>query len=241
MFMMAGPAAAATPELKAALRKLVRALPEPFRESAQTAATSIMIDPGGWGRTGRALRPKHLDALQAAVANAKQVRLGYSDRQGKSSTRVVHPLGLVVKGSVWYLVGGTDAGQRTFRVGRVTACEPTGEACERPPGFDLAEAWERIAANIEEMRSPYHVDAVVDADVVGILRWIFDRNLTVLREACDGGEDGTSRAVVRIGGHHVEQIAAQVAGFGARVEVTGPADARAYLRRVGEELAATYA
>jgi hypothetical protein len=45
---------------------------------------------------------------------------------------------------------------------------------------------------------------------------------------------------VRIGGHHVEQIAAQVAGFGARVEVTGPAEARDYLRRVGEELAATY-
>jgi len=47
MFMVAGPAAAATPELKAALRKLVRALPEPFRESAQSAASSIVIDPGG--------------------------------------------------------------------------------------------------------------------------------------------------------------------------------------------------
>ena len=31
LFLVAGPASAATPELKAALRKLVRALPEPFR------------------------------------------------------------------------------------------------------------------------------------------------------------------------------------------------------------------
>src|SRR3954451_8824350 len=38
LFTVAGPAAAATPELKSALRKLVRALPEPFRESAQTVA-----------------------------------------------------------------------------------------------------------------------------------------------------------------------------------------------------------
>src|SRR3954467_906352 len=41
LFMVAGPGAAATPELKAALRKLVRALPEPFRASAQQAATAV--------------------------------------------------------------------------------------------------------------------------------------------------------------------------------------------------------
>src|SRR5438477_5016186 len=38
LFMVAGPAAAATPEMKTALRKLVRALPEPFRASAETVA-----------------------------------------------------------------------------------------------------------------------------------------------------------------------------------------------------------
>ena len=74
--------------MKAALRKLVRALPEPLRESAQTAAQSIVIDPGGWGKNGRAFRPKHLDAVQACVAGMEKVRLGYSDREGKSTTRV---------------------------------------------------------------------------------------------------------------------------------------------------------
>jgi len=183
MFMMAGPAAAATPELKAALRKLVRALPEPMRESAQTAASSIVIDPGGWGRSGRPFRPKHLDALQAAVAGAQQIRLGYADRTGKASTRIVHPLGLVVKGPVWYLIAGTDAGQRTFRVGRITAVEPTGEPADRPADFDLASAWEQISANVEEMRSPHHIDAIVDPDLVVILRWMFDRQLTVLNRS----------------------------------------------------------
>ncbi|MBV9872522.1 MAG: YafY family transcriptional regulator [Frankiaceae bacterium] len=237
MFIVAGPAAAATPELKAALRKLVRALPEPFRESAQTAAQSIVIDPGGWGKSGRAFRPKHLDALQACVAGAEKVRLGYSDRTGKTSTRDVHPLGLVVKGSTWYLVAGTDAGQRTFRVGRITSCELLGEPCDRPPDFDLGEAWERIAANIEEMRSPHHVDAIVDADVVNILRWLFDKQLTVLTAEPDA--DG--RFPVRVGGHHVEQIAGQLAGFGDRVTVTGPAEARAHLAKLGAELVASYA
>src|SRR5436309_14685987 len=46
LFTVAGPAAAATPELKAALRKLVRALPEPFRAGAETVAASLVVDPG---------------------------------------------------------------------------------------------------------------------------------------------------------------------------------------------------
>jgi predicted DNA-binding transcriptional regulator YafY len=238
MFMMAGPAAAATPELKAALRKLVRALPEPMRESAQTAASSIVIDPGGWGRSGRPFRPKHLDALQAAVAGAQQIRLGYADRTGKASTRIVHPLGLVVKGPVWYLVAGTDAGQRTFRVGRITAVEPTGEPADRPADFDLASAWEQISANVEEMRSPHHIDAIVDPDLVVILRWMFDRQLTVLSPESDLGT--AERVTVRIGGQYVDRIAAQIAGFGSRITVTGPAEAQAYLARIGEELVQVY-
>jgi predicted DNA-binding transcriptional regulator YafY len=252
MFAVAGPAAAATPELKAALRKLVRALPEPFRQPAQTAASSIMIDPGGWGRTGRAFRPKHLDALQAAVAAGVQVRLGYADRSGTSTTRIVHPLGLVVKGSVWYLVAGTAAGQRTFRVGRVTTAEPTGDPAERPADFDLAATWEHIAAGVEELRAPHHLDAVVDADVVMILRWMFDRQLTVLDTPAAAVDDGEARApssgssepgervAVRIGGQSVERLAAQMAGLGDRVTVVGPPQARAHLAQIGAQLVARY-
>jgi predicted DNA-binding transcriptional regulator YafY len=171
-----------------------------------------------------------------------QVELGYSDRTGNTSTRLVSPLGLVVKGSVWYLVAWTEAGQRTFRVGRVTSVTPTDVPCERPAGFDLAEAWEQIAANVEEMRSPHHIDAIVDHDVLGILRWIFDRQLVVISDPNDGtpAKAPRQRVTVRLGGHHVEQIAAQVAGFGASVTVTGPDEACAYLARIGAELVATY-
>src|SRR5918996_4848972 len=50
LFLVAGPASAATPEVKAALRKLVRALPEPFRDSAEAASTAVLVDPNGWDR-----------------------------------------------------------------------------------------------------------------------------------------------------------------------------------------------
>lgn len=247
MFMMAGPAAAVTPELKAALRKLVRALPEPFRESAQTAADSVVIDPGSWGRSAATARPTHLGALQAAIVGREQVRLGYSDRTRTPTVRVVHPLGLVVKGSVWYLVAGTDAGRRTFRVGRVTSVEPTGEPAERPPDFDLAAAWQQVVAHVDELRSPHQVDALADVDLVAPLRWIFDRQFEVVDTTSDDTDndrpadrDGTTQMAVRLGGQSLERICGQIAGFGTRITVLGPPEARDQLKRIGRELLSTY-
>jgi len=235
LFMVAGPEAAATPELKAALRKLVRALPEPFRASAEQAASSVVVDPDAWGRNRRARRPPMLDALQTAVATGKQVELDYADRTGRPSTRVVSPLGLAQKGTVWYLVANTDAGQRTFRVGRVTAVQPLETPVIRPDGFDLETAWEQIVANVDELRSPHRVEAVADADVVHILHWMFDRQLQI------GESDPSGRVAVSIGCQSVERCTAEIAGLGARVEVLAPPEARAHLARLAEDLGAIYA
>ena len=83
LFLVAGPASTATPAVKAALRKLVRALPEPFREQAEAAATSVVVDPRHWGSSQVEHRPpRFLDEIQEAVIRGVQVRLGYVDRDG---------------------------------------------------------------------------------------------------------------------------------------------------------------
>src|SRR4051794_5128647 len=149
LFLVAGPSSAATPEVKAALRKLVRALPEPFRPQAEAASTAVVVDPTGWDGTAAPSRTApFLDAVQQAVVEGEQIVLGYVARNREATTRVVHPLGLATKGTTWYLVGGTDAGLRTFRVDRVTAVERTGRAVVRPEGFELAEAWRLITDEV---------------------------------------------------------------------------------------------
>ncbi len=235
LFLVAGPASAATPELKAALRKLVRALPEPFRASAEGAAGSVVIDAGRWGETRTVRRPEFLEALQVATADGRQLRLGYADRQGKPSVRTVSPLGLVLKGTTWYLLAGTEDGLRTFRVARVSSLEQTGQPAERPEGFDLARAWDDVVHRVDQLRSPAEVSVLADPDVVDALRWIFERRAVIEEVKADG------RALLRIGGHRTEMIVAQLAGFGRDVEVVGPAEAREQLARLGEELVATYA
>ena len=68
LFLVAGPSSAATPQVKAALRKLVRALPEPMRPAAEAATTSVIVDPAGWDQQDRVRpAPAHLEALQRAV------------------------------------------------------------------------------------------------------------------------------------------------------------------------------
>src|SRR5687768_5691157 len=152
LFMVAGPSSTATPEAKAALRKLVQALPETFRADVEAAASAVVLDPAGWGGTV-VPRPPHLDELQRAVVEAVQIRLGYADRTRSETQRVVHPLGLVEKDGVWYLIADTDNGMRTFRVNRVRSVERTGDAVVRPAGFDLATTWESVVAEIEEKRT----------------------------------------------------------------------------------------
>lgn len=238
LFLVAGPSSAATPELKAALRKLVRALPEPFRASAEAAATRVVVDRAGWGRgTPVIVEPPHLTALQRAVVDGVQVRLSYGDREGRITDRVVHPLGLVTKGSVWYLVADTTAGLRTFRVNRVHGVELTGEPAVRPPGFDLTEAWQGIAAEVDGFRVRLRCRALVDARLVPVLKGMYGRRVRVVDGAAPAAD---GRVEVEMGGTDLGLLASELAGFGAGVEVLDPPQVRAHLARLGADLTTLY-
>jgi len=235
LFVVAGPVAA-SPQIKAALRKLVRALPEPLRAGAEAASTAVMVDPSSWDSPSvpRAA-PAHLDEVQRAVIDAVQVRLSYAARDRTVSERVVHPLGLVAKGSVWYLIAGTDAGLRTFRVDRVRAVEPTGDPVVRPEGFDLAEEWRRIAERVDQLRTPLEALAVAEPWAVHLLQYLLGSRVAIGTARPDG------RVEVELRGHRVESLAAEIAGLGGAIEVLSPPELRAQLAQLGEELAARYA
>ncbi len=236
LFLVAGPSAATTPELKAALRKLVRALPEQFRPAAEHAATSVLIDEHAWERTApRRPAPPMLAAVQQAVAQAQQLRLTYTARNRQQSERLVEPLGLAAKGASWYLVADTEAGRRSFRVDRILAAEPTGRAATRPEGFDLGAAWATIADRVDELRAPLVAQALASPRLVGVLRYVFGNRVRAGEAAPDG------RLHVEIRGHSVHSLTGELGGFGGGIEVLGPPELRAALAQVGHDLVALYA
>ncbi|MEP6661876.1 MAG: YafY family protein [Acidimicrobiales bacterium] len=235
LFLVAGPSSSATPDVKAALRKLVRALPESFRTHAEAASTAIVVDPTGWDQTSSPRRlPVHLDAVQRAVVEGDQITLGYVAREGAATTRVVHPLGLATKGSAWYLVAATEAGMRTFRVDRVTSVASTGSPVVRPDGFDLVEAWKLITENVDELRAPVRAQAWARPEILSLCRAAFGTRVRI----GPAGPDG--RVEVELRGQSPEALAREVAGFGAGLEVVEPDDVRGYLATIAVELGAAY-
>jgi predicted DNA-binding transcriptional regulator YafY len=235
LFLVAGPQSQATPQVKAALRKLVRALPEQFRSEAEAASGAIVVDPVGWGATGPArATPPFLEALQDAVVLGRQVRLGYVARDQAATERTVHPLGLACKATTWYLVADTDNGLRTFRVDRVTAAVPTEDAVVRPEGFDLAEVWRLVTDRMSQWDPPVTARGTAAPEVIGPLRWQFGHRLRIGPAGVDG------RIEIEIGGPELHVVAAMAAGFGSAVELVDPPEVRDVLAGIGRELVGLY-
>jgi predicted DNA-binding transcriptional regulator YafY len=237
LFLVAGPSSTASPAVRAAVRKLVRALPEPFRAAADATAERIVVDRSGWETNAgprQPWTPPLLDDVQRCVVEGRQVSLGYVARDGASTTRIVEPLGLASKGAHWYLVGATGAGLRTFRVDRVTSIEETGAAVTRPDNFDLSDAWQLITDKVDDMRAPIVATASIDAEMLQVARWMFGTRLRI------GPPTSAGSISVEIRGQQVRSLAGELAGLGSYVEVHTPADVRDTLREIGEQLVAQY-
>ena len=241
LFMVAGPASTATPEAKQALRKLVQALPETFRADAERAASSMVLDPGRWGSPVEA-PPEFLAVLRDAVVAGKQIHIRYADRTRAETTRVVHPLGLVDKGSIWYLIANTDKGMRTFRVNRVRSVDVTTDPVDRPADFDLNEAWQNVVTHVEERRSEALAGSTA---VIRVHRWAivalrqsFGPSVKVIGPAEGEADDENGRLDVEVAAKNPVYIAERLAAWSSHVDVLSPPEVREHLVAIGHALIA---
>lgn len=238
LFVATGPAAAAdtaTPELRASLRKLVRALPETFRTGAEAAASSLIVDSRPWGMAdAKGSPPQFLEVLQDVVIRGVQARLSYVDSAGTESDRIVHPLGLVSKGPHWYLVAHTAHGQRTFRLDRVTDVVPSIEPALRLEHFDLTKTWRALTDDADRLREVVEVHANCAPEGLGFLRTAVGDNLQIGQAMSDG------RIPVVIHAPSEYGIAGHLAGLVEWLDITSPPGVRDHLARIGAALTRRY-
>ncbi|SDP45914.1 Predicted DNA-binding transcriptional regulator YafY, contains an HTH and WYL domains [Klenkia soli] len=220
------------PAARAGIRKLLAALPARWRADAERAADAVLVDTASWGARPRA-DPPSLAPLLRAVVDGEQVELDHRGRTG-ATTRVVDPLGLVSKDGTWYLLAGTPAGERTFRLDRVTGVRPTGAPAARPEGFDLRRAWAVRRGEFEQQRHVERTRVLVDPRVLPRLRRVLAHRLV---EEDGSAPDG--RVPVVVLGPVAELVALELAGFGTALEFADPA-ARAQLRRLADDLHSRY-
>ncbi len=143
-------------EADAALIKLQASLPAGSRQHADFARERILVDSRGWRDPAESVAclPVLLDALW----RERQLRFVYRPVLGEPGERIAHPLGLVAKGSTWYLVARAQPNNRlndddqphTYRVSRIREAAILDQATRYPAGFDLAAYWERSATEFRD-------------------------------------------------------------------------------------------
>ncbi|MDX8036964.1 YafY family protein [Lentzea sp. BCCO 10_0856] len=232
LFLIAGPAASVAPEIKSALRKLVKALPQTFRAEAQAAAGSTIVDTAAWGEDTKD-RPVLVSLLQEAVVKQVQVRLTYQKRGEAPKGRTVDPWGLVDKDGTWYFVAGTRDGQRTFRIDRIMGATLTGAPASRPADFELTGAWDQVVTMMEERRSETAAVILVPERFLKVFQHQHGRHCTVL------DTDG-DHARVELTAPRPLDIARNVAGWGSLITVESPQEVREHLASIGAELVSRY-
>lgn len=147
----------------AARLKVMAALPPELRARAGRVAERFHLDAPGWFQPAEELA--HLETLAGAVWDSHRLRIRYRrGERGGVVDREIDPLGLVLKGGIWYVVARAVTNVRTYRVSRVEAVEVLDERFERPDDFELADYWQRSTAAYERELDRVHLTVRVAVD-----------------------------------------------------------------------------
>ena len=223
-------------EVAAAELKLLAALPADWQREATRMSSRFHLDPKGWFSSGP--RPEFLKAVAEAVWSERRIVIKY-DSWTQVSERTVEPLGLVLKGGIWYLVAQREAGLRTYRLSQILALTPLDEHFTRPADFDLPRHWRDSTASFE--REIYVGTAKVRATRRGVSR-LKEISLRVREEieaqAIEFDADGFARLDVPI----EEEVWAtrEMTRVGAEVEVIEPLSLRERMAEIARRLAGFY-
>lgn len=204
-----------------ALLKLLAALPAMYRQGAEQARRRIHIDAGGWSRQEEAV--PLLPVLQEAIWSERKLRFTY--QRGPDCDEVereVDPLGLVAKGSAWYLVAGVGEDVRSYRISRIGKAAVLDQPYVVPPGFDLAQFWEQSTTAFKSALPKYVAKFRVAPEVFPRLR--FAGRFARVGEVVDTDLNGWLVVPVHF---DVEEMACEYAlGFGSNLEVLEPRSLR---------------
>jgi predicted DNA-binding transcriptional regulator YafY len=202
-----------------ALVKLTAALPVSLREKAASIRQRLHVDTTRWYGTIENL--SMLPVVQDAVSRDRKLKILYRPDGRDASERTIDPLGLVAKGTVWYLVAHTPRGFRTYRVSRIEDAQLLDRPCERPHDFDLAAYWKSSTAQFRE-RPRFNAVVRLEPRTAETMRtWGCFSNVAAGQ---DGNPDGWVTMNVQF--EDEDHACFIVLGLGPRADVLEPAKLR---------------
>jgi predicted DNA-binding transcriptional regulator YafY len=203
-----------------AIGKLMASLPGPLRAQAASIRQRLYVDPTGWRGTTENL--SMLPLVQDAVSRDRRLAIRYWRAGREQVERTVDPLGLVAKGSTWYLVARTPDGFRTYRVSRIEEAKILDEPCERPADFDLAAHWTSSLDRVQSQWPRYGATLRLEpraADWLKMWRMVWPVHP-------DAQADAEGWITMSVQFDHEDEACFVVLGLGPGVDVIEPASLR---------------
>jgi len=197
-----------------AMSKLMAALPVPMRARAASMRQRLYVDTTAW--RGSTENVALLPIVQEAVARDRRLKMKYRKAGREVVERVVDPLGLVAKGSTWYMVAKTPKGLRTFRVSRIEKAQVLNLPVRRPADFDLVAFWKTSTEQFQQAWTRYQATLRMEPNAASWVRMC----RMVAPDAKQADRDGWLRLKIQF--ENEEEACFWVMGLGARVEVLEP-------------------
>ncbi|KOU76325.1 transcriptional regulator [Streptomyces sp. IGB124] len=225
-------------DLAAAQLKLQAALPAPLAGRARQIQDRFHLDATAWFRDADPV--PHLARIARAVWDQRVLHAHYRRWHGEVR-RELHPLGLVLKSGIWYLVAGVEEDAvRTYRVARFLAVDTAEEGFERPAGFELAAYWQESTRRLDA--ALHRQTAQLRLSPRGRLLLPMQFGAAGTRALADAGPpdaDGWVRVGVAVESEAV--AVGDLLRLGTEAEVLGPPGLRRALAETVRALAERYA
>jgi predicted DNA-binding transcriptional regulator YafY len=220
----------------AAQLKVMAALPAELRSRASRLVERFHLDAGPWFQGTEPV--PHLAVVAEAVWGSRMLGMQYR-RDDETVTRILEPIGIVLKAGTWYLVARSEGQLRTYRVSRIEQARLLDGSFDRPADFDLAAWWAESRAAFEREVPRITLVVTVRSDEIWRLADVVGSR--VVREAERlGPPDATGRQALRIVVDWPDEAAGKFVAAAPEVEVIEPARLRDEIVAVARAAVETY-
>ncbi|CAM3590495.1 helix-turn-helix transcriptional regulator [Marinicrinis lubricantis] len=145
--------------------KLLASLPDSTKTEARNYLEKVYVDSSTWKPSVQ--KQDIFQIMMQALWEDKKLTIQYVKANGECTERCISPLGIIAKGSVWYLAALTEGGDyRSFRVTRVHDARMELENFTRPSDFSLSAYWNESKKQFVEQLPRYEVQVLAHHSIV---------------------------------------------------------------------------
>lgn len=215
--------------------KLLAAMPAEVRAGADRMRSRFHLDAPAWFGEEESL--DHLPTVADAVWRERPMSIRYRSWTAERERRV-EPLGIVLKGGAWYLVGRVEASVRTYRISRILRLEVLDERFARPEKFDLEAHWNESVRRLDAELHPH--EATVRMSPLGVQMMDSILPAYVRTRAVVGAPDADGWCTATMPAASPDHAIVELLRFGTEIEILEPPELRARMAAMVSRLVNTY-